>query len=101
MAKAASTYSSSAKRIGSDIEYDIIGTRRIARHTSDTGEMVEAEIVAHAPRDVVVGTRRIAANAHASGNHLAGTIKRQPSTEHINSADLVADHRVLRSTDVV
>src|SRR6516164_3726191 len=26
-------------------------------------------------------------------------IKRQPSTEHINSADLVADHRVLRSTD--
>ena len=101
MSEATCADAGSAVRIGCDVEDDVVGTRGIARDASDAGEMIESEVVSHAPRDVVVGARSVATDAYATDNHLAGTVERQPTAEDVDPADLVADHRVLRSADLL
>ena len=42
------------------------GRVRVAADAADAGEEVEVQLVAHAPGDVVVGARRVAADADAA-----------------------------------
>ena len=52
MAETSSANSGAAKRIRSDVENNIVGTRRITRDSAYSGEMIKSEIVAHAPRNM-------------------------------------------------
>ena len=101
MAESSGADSGPAEGIGCYVEDDIVGTRGIARDSADTGKMIKSEIVAYAPPDVVVGAGCVTADAYATNNYFARSIERQAATEYVDSPDLVAGHRVLRSADLL
>ena len=86
--------------IGGDVEDDVVGTRRIAGHSPDTRQgtrgrhVVEAQSVAHAPGDIVVGAGGIAAHADAANDNVARGVEGESSAEHVNAANPLANHRV-------
>ena len=87
-------------RIRRDIEDDIVGTRWVARHAAYAGEVIESQVVANPPRDVVIGAGSIAADTHGTDDPLTRSVQSQTASENIYPANLVPDHRVLRGTDV-
>src|SRR5437870_11614170 len=57
--------------------------------------VVELEIVAHLPGDVVVGAGSVATHAEAADEGPFGVVQRQAAAEHVGSADPLPDHEVL------
>ena len=55
MTVSARAYTRATERVGSDIEENVIGARRIARNSSDSCQMIETKIASDAPSDIVVG----------------------------------------------
>ena len=53
-----------------DVEDDVVGPRFVAGDAADAHQMIEAENRAEAPCDVVVGARRVAADADAADDFL-------------------------------
>ena len=101
MTEASGADSGSAEGIGCYVEDDIVGTSGIARNPAYAGKMIQPEIVAHAPSDVVVSTGSVTANAHATDDYLARAIERQTAAEHVHSADFVSNHRVICSANLL
>src|SRR5215213_494907 len=95
MAESPRADAGTAVRIRRDVEHDVVGTRDIARHAADTGEMVQAEQVPHAPRDVVVGARGVATDADAPDENLALGVEAETPAEHVDAANGCTTHRVL------
>src|SRR5438270_1490499 len=60
------TCAPSAIRIGGDIINNVVGMIRIARNSANPQEVVQRQIVAHPPGDVVIGTGGVAAHTHSS-----------------------------------
>src|SRR5438477_5649392 len=85
------------ERVRFDVVHDGV---RAARITTDSTrfsdrEVVETEVVARPPRDVVIGARGIAADADGTDEHAVGVIERQTSSKYIHTADSEIDHRVV------
>src|SRR5204862_2493380 len=74
VAEAAGAVAGAARRVGRDVVDDVVGTGSVAGDAPDggrrpgRGEVVEAEAVADAPGDVVVGAGRVAADADAAAD---------------------------------
>src|SRR5207247_6299866 len=79
MTKPSSANAGSTGRVRRDVKHDIVWTRRVAAHTGR--DVIQFEIIADAPTDVVVGARGVA--AHPDGpDYAAGTlVQRESSTE--------------------
>ena len=95
MAEATGANSRASIRIRGDVEHDIIGTFGIARHSTYSGKVVQAEIVSNPPGNIVVGTRRVATDADSTNHFLALPVECQSAAKDVDSSDFVADHRVL------
>src|SRR5207253_3063305 len=57
------TESAGALAVGADIEHDVVGTLGIAGNSANSGQVIQAEILAQAPGDHVIGTGCVAADA--------------------------------------
>src|SRR5262249_48165841 len=77
-----------------DIEDDVVRASCIGGNSTDSREMIEAQILPDTPGDVVIRARRIAADADAADDPLAGRVQRKPAAEHVDAADLPAVHRI-------
>src|SRR5712664_4699857 len=69
-----------------------LGSPETPRHSE---EVIHAQVVPYAPRDVVVGTRGVAAHANASNDHLPYGVEGEAAPEHIDAPDSLADHRIV------
>src|SRR5579883_863224 len=58
--------------------------------------VVQLEIRARNPGNDVIRARRIAADSNASNDLTRRVIQRKSAAEHIDAADLSADHRIAR-----
>ena len=89
----------SARRLGitpdivSEVEDDVIRPRRVTAYTPR--DVIQAEIIACPPGDVVVGTRAVPADAYGSHEFAFAVIQRQSATEDIHPADFLPAHRVV------
>src|SRR5580704_7153145 len=95
MAEAAGADSGTAVGIGRDVDDVVVGTRGIAGDSTDTRQVVQTEVVADTPGDGVVGAGGVTADPDSANDFLAGSVECQTSAEHVDAADLVADHRIL------
>src|SRR5690349_18971302 len=66
------TESARALAVRADIEYDVVGTLGIARNSANSGKMIQAQVLAQAPRDEVIRAGGIAADAYPADHFLAG-----------------------------
>src|ERR1035437_1816304 len=96
MTEPAGADASTAIGVWRDVENDVIGTRGIAGDSAHSGQMIQSQVLAHTPGDVVVRAGSISTHSDSTHNLLARPIQREPSTEHVHAADLIALHRVLR-----
>ena len=76
MTEAAGANSRASTRIGGDVEDDIIRAFGIARHSAYSGQVVQPEIIANSPGDVVVGTRSVATDADSTNHILSLRVER-------------------------
>lgn len=56
--------------------------------------VIEIELMANLPGDVMILTGTVATDAKPSEKLTAAAIKRQPSAEHVDPADLVLEHGI-------
>ena len=97
MAEAARADPDPAHRGGvHDIVDDIVGTIGVPAHAADAGpEVIQAEIVAHAPGDHVVGARGVAAHAETADDFVRGAdlgVEAEAPAEHVHAADAFPDN---------
>src|SRR6185295_13031254 len=90
------TESACALAVGADIEHDVVRTLGIACNSADSGKMIQAEILAQAPGDEVIGAGRIAANPDSAHHLLASGEQGEAAAEDVDAADLAALHWVGR-----
>jgi hypothetical protein len=87
-----------AARVRRDVENDVVRMRTICCEcgcwATHSHQPIQLEIVARSPCHKVIGTRRVAAHSEATLSH-AIYIEREASTENIDPADALADHRIL------
>lgn len=90
-ARAHTRHLSSLRR---DVVDDVVGTGRI---TADAGRhVVQTQGVAGPPRDVVVGARRVAADADPADKLPCRVVQPEAAAKHVDAADAAANHRVIR-----
>ena len=53
-------------RIGNDVVNDVVGMVQIAGNSTNSQEMIEPQVVANAPGNVMVGARSISADSDAA-----------------------------------
>jgi hypothetical protein len=100
MAEAACAITGAAVGIWSDVENDVVRTRRIAGDSANCwqrvggGEVVETQEISDAPRDVVVCAGSIATQADTADELMTLCVKPQAATEDVYPADFVSDHWV-------
>src|SRR6266850_2895998 len=70
-----------AVRVVDDVEDDVVGPRGIAADPAHAEQEVEVQKVPHAPGDVVVRARRVAAGPQPSDHLPVGVVERQPAAE--------------------
>jgi len=95
MPEPAGADSGSAIRVGYDVEDDVVWTCEITGHAADTQKVVEAQIISDAPGNVVVCARCVSAHTDCADDLLAHCIEGKPASEHVDTADLASDHRVV------
>ena len=87
-----------AARVRRDVENDVVRMRTICCEcgcwATHSHQPIQLEIVARSPCHKVIGARRVAAHSEAALSH-AIYIEREASTENIDPADALADHRIL------
>src|SRR5262249_43697898 len=73
----------------------------ISRYTADSSQVVEAQVLSYAPRNHVIGARRVTAHPDATDElfHGCTCVKRQPAAEDVDAANLFPDHRIIRGTE--
>jgi hypothetical protein len=95
MAETARANPGTAVRVRLIVEDDVVRVVGIACHceggaAAHPAEMVESESIARSPGDHVIGARCVAADPEAAHSY-ASLIKYQAPTEHVDSADALAD----------
>src|SRR5437588_6636432 len=86
-----------AIRIGSDIINNVVGMAQIARNSPNPQEVVQRQIVAHAPGDVVIRAGGVAAYTHSSDEDPIGGVQCEPAAKHVHTANFVAHHGIAPS----
>src|SRR5580704_3977772 len=94
MSEAARADSRAAIGVRHDIENDVVRPQSITRYSAYSQQMVETQIVASAPSDIMIGAGSIAAHPNGAEQHFSRSIQRQPSAEHVHAADLLPHHGV-------
>ena len=100
MTETACAITGAAVGIWSDVENDVVRTRGIAgdaancRQRVGGGEVVEAQEISDAPRDVVVCAGSIATQTDTADELVTPGVKPQAATEDVYPADFVSDHWV-------
>ena len=97
--------------IGNDVKDDVVGVSRVAdeersrtrngRSRTSLCHAIQVEIVADAPRDVVIGARRIPADAKPTHNLRSHVIESKAATEHIRPANLLAHQWVVGLPEIL
>jgi len=95
MAEAARAVSSSAAWVGGDVENDVIGMCRVPAYSSDTRQVIQAQIRAGPPRDVMVAAGGISADADGSNYFLASSVKSQSAAENVHASDFASNHGIV------
>src|SRR5256885_5795943 len=96
MAEAAFAVAGSAARICGDVENDVVGTRGIAGNSANRGQraggrqVVQAQQIAHTPRDIVVGARSVAAQTYSAHEMVALCVETKPAAEDVYAADFMS-----------
>lgn len=73
---------------------DVIDDAVIVVRAWSTPDMIQLEYLAHAPRDVVIGARGIAAGAETANYAMILVVKRKAAAEHHYASDRLTDQRV-------
>ena len=100
MTKAACAITGAAVGIWSDVEDDVVGARGISGDSANCwqrvggGEVVEAQEISGAPRDVVVCAGSIATQTDTADELMTPCVKAQAATKDVYAADFVPDHRI-------
>src|SRR5258705_11328130 len=100
MTKAACAIAGAAVGIWSDVEDDVVRTRGIAGDSANCwqrvggGEVVAAQEISNAPRDVVVCAGSITTQTDAADEFMTPCVKAQAATTVVYAAALVSDHRL-------
>src|SRR5580692_29640 len=76
-----------------DVIDNVVRTSRITADAS--GNVVETQIMADSPGDVVVRAGRISAHANRANELTLGVVESQTAAEYIYAADFTADHGVV------
>ena len=84
-------------RIGDNVVNNVVRVIRVARHAAHSEQVIESEIMANSPGNVMVGARSISADSYRADDGLSRGIERQAASKHIHATDLVAHHGVIRS----
>src|SRR5262245_21988749 len=92
MTEAAGADASAAVRVVRDVEHDGVRTRRISRDSAHSGEVVEIEVVAHAPADAMVRAGSVAAHADRADHSPVRVVERETAAKHVHATDLLAHH---------
>src|ERR1700741_2830738 len=95
MTKTTGTVARSATWVGGNVINNVVRAGRIARNSADPPEVIETEILAHAPSDVVIGKESASAYSHCANDFLTGPVQCQAAAEHVHSADDAPHHGVL------
>jgi len=100
MTETAGAITGTAAGIWSDVEDDVVRTRGIAGDSANCwqraggGEVVEAQEISNAPRDVVVCAGSIATQTDTADELMTPCVKAQAATKDVYAADFVSDHRI-------
>src|SRR4051812_18197893 len=92
MAKTTCALTHTTLRIRGDVEDHVFRTRRIASDTANTHQVIQLQVVAHAPRDAVIRARGVAAHTDRAHDLLAAVIQTQSAAEHVYTANALAHH---------
>src|SRR5437773_6491405 len=97
MAKSACAVTRHLSSLRDDVVQDIVATTRVTADApgSRRDEIVEIQIISGAPCDVVIRTRRVAADADAADEVSAGVVETQPAAEHVHPADSSTYHGII------
>src|SRR6266567_4588614 len=95
MAKTTGTVARSAIWVDGNVVDNVVRTARIARNSADPLEVIETEILAHAPSDVVIGAGSVSTHSNCADDFLTGPVQRQAAAEYVHSANDVPHHGVL------
>src|SRR5437879_12565354 len=79
------TCTASAIGVGDDVINDVIRMVGVTRNSANTQEMVEAQIVANAPGNVVIRAGGVAAHTHSADNYLIRCVPRKSAAEHVHA----------------
>lgn len=79
-------------------ENKVVRTVGIAAHAPDSPHMIQSQVIPHAPRDVVIRARRVAAHSDAANDFFARGVETQPSAKNIHAAGLVPYHGIIRGS---
>lgn len=84
---------------GGDIEDDVVRTQGVPRDAANGWDLarphvIQPQVVADAPGDIMVRAGRIAAHADASYDLVARRVEREPAAKYVHAADFSSDHRV-------
>ena len=93
MTESAGADTRAAVRIRRDVEDDVVRPVRIARHSPDAREVIQAKQVPNAPRDVVISARRVAADADAADQNPSRPVQAEAAAKDVDAADLLAAQR--------
>ena len=78
--------------LGRDVVNDVIRAMRVTAHAG--GNMIKAQRKASPPRDVVIRTRRVPADAN-SADEFSALVEGEASPEDIHPADASTHHRIV------
>src|ERR1700730_17968899 len=78
-----------------DIEDDVVGTIRVSGNAADSLKMIEAQIIANPPPDVMIRAGSIAAHAHGTHDLLGGSVQSETAAKNVHAADFFTHHRIV------
>src|SRR2546430_13129988 len=86
-----------AEPAGADTVRDVVDDVVVLAAVRHTGRhVVELEIVAHLPGDVVVGAGSVATHAETADQRPVVIVQRYTTAEHVGPADALSHHEVVR-----
>src|SRR3954468_8467578 len=95
MAEAVRADSGSSIRIGRDVVLDIVRTCGIAGQARQADYVIEAQEIADAPGEIVVGARVIAGDAASTDRDAPCAKEREAAADRTEAANPQSDHGIL------
>src|SRR5262249_18222220 len=87
-----------ARAVSLDVVADVVAP---AHRVHAAREEIEGEVIPNLPGNIVIGAGRVAAHAHGTDQLACRIVQGDPTAEHVDPSDALADHEVLISAVVI